>query len=208
VGSLARRLATLLVAVAIGAAPAPGALADGDPASDYLLSQQVFLPFDANVTAASSEKLAGVVRASNLDGYRIRVAVIGTRYDLGSVTALWEQPKTYARFLAAEIAFVYKGPLLVVMPNGVGFHAPGSATPAGYRAVAAVRVTPGTPGLMAAATSGVERLAAAHGVHVQPPALAAAAKHGRSNMLPIALGIVGAIAIAAAALFGFRRFGR
>lgn len=207
--SLHRR-ALLVTAIVAALACVPTALADGDPASDYLLSQQTFLPFDANIPAATSERLAGVVRNANQNGYRIRIAVIATRYDLGAVTALWKQPKTYASFLAAEIAFVYKGPLLIVMPNGLGFHAPGGATKAGYRELAGVRPAPGISGLMTAAVSGVEKLAAAHGIQARPPAAAPPTKRSHGNGTGILIAVVGGVvaAVLVLASFAYRRFAR
>jgi hypothetical protein len=204
-----RRGALVVTAIVAFFACVPTALADGDPASDYLISQQTFLPFDAKIPAASSEQLAGLVRNANKNGYKIRVAVIATRYDLGAVTALWKQPKTYASFLAAEIAFFYRGPLLIVMPNGLGFHAPKGATKAGYRSIAGVRPAPGASGLMTAAVSGVERLAAAHGVHAQPPAVAAAPKQSYGIDRIVIAVVVGLIAIVLVlGAFGYRRFSR
>jgi hypothetical protein len=205
------RCAAIVAAVLIAAVLLPAAIADGDPASDYLLSQQTFLPFDAKVPASSSEQLAGLVRNTNKKGYKIRVAVIATRYDLGAVTALWKQPKTYASFLAQEIAFVYKGPLLIVMPNGLGFHAPGGATKAGYRALASVRLAPGIAGLMTAAVSGVEKLAGANGIQARPPVAAAApakGNHGSSFVILFAV-VAGVIAVALIlGSFAYRRFSR
>jgi hypothetical protein len=204
------RCAAALAAAVLAAVVAPVALADGDPASDDLLSQQTFLPFDAKIPAATSEQLAGVVRDANKKGYRIRVAVIATRYDLGAVTALWKQPKTYASFLAQEIAFVYKGPLLIVMPNGVGFHAPGGATNAGYRTLAGVRPSHGISGLMTVAVSGVERLAAAHGVQARPPVAATPAKRSHGNGTVVLIAVVGGVIAAVLALgsFAYRRLSR
>ena len=46
--------------------------------------------------------------------------MIASPTDLGSVTELWRQPQNYARFLAQELSLLYRGPLLVVMPNGYG----------------------------------------------------------------------------------------
>ena len=46
--------------------------------------------------------------------------MIASSYDLGSITSLWRKPRTYARFLGAELQFVYKDRLLIVMPNGFG----------------------------------------------------------------------------------------
>ena len=46
--------------------------------------------------------------------------MIASQSDLGSVTALWRQPELYARFLDQELSLAYRGPVLIVMPNGVG----------------------------------------------------------------------------------------
>jgi len=109
-----------------------GAGADGDPASDYLLQQDVFLPYPAP-SAAAAQQLRSAVH-SLPTGSRVKVAVIASKQDLGSVPQLFGQPVKYAKFLALEIAFVYKGPLLVAMPVGLGFYAGGAATaPAGIR---------------------------------------------------------------------------
>ena len=99
---------------------APAALADGDPASDYLLTYQAFVPPDDGIPPAYANQLTELLTAERKAGYTIRVALIGTRYDMGSVVVLYRMPKQYARFLGQELFFVYKGRLLVVMPNGYG----------------------------------------------------------------------------------------
>lgn len=110
-------MALLALAFAVHAAPAR---ADGDPASDVLATQALFLPQDAAVPAGQAAQLAGLLRAAARDGYPVRVALIASKPDLGSVTELWLKPQLYARFLGQELGLVYKGPLLVVMPNGIG----------------------------------------------------------------------------------------
>ena len=50
-----------------------------------------------------------MLRDAKARGYEIRVALIASRYDMGSVGVLYRQPKRYARFLGQELAFVYKG---------------------------------------------------------------------------------------------------
>ena len=52
----------------------PAARADGDPASDYLLTQKVFFPFDFKVPAAKQQQLVALVDEANRAGYPIRVA--------------------------------------------------------------------------------------------------------------------------------------
>ena len=108
----------LALAMAGGAAPAQ---ADGDPASDVLTTQPLFLPQDAAIPAKQQAQLAGLLQEAARSGYPIRVAVVASSADLGSVTELWRQPQTYARFLGQELSLVYRGPLLVVMPDGFGF---------------------------------------------------------------------------------------
>jgi len=101
---------------------AASARADGDPASDVLVSQTLFLPQDAGVPANQQAQLDALLHAAQQSGYQIRVALIASPTDLGSVTELWRQPQNYARFLAQELSLLYRGPLLVVMPNGYGLY--------------------------------------------------------------------------------------
>ena len=119
-----RRLRQVAVALAILAlacdSSAAPASADGDPASDVLALQTLFLPQDAAVAASQQAQLSALLTAAKRRGYPIRVAIIASASDLGSVTALWHQPQTYARFLGQEL--IYRGPLLVVMPNGYGVY--------------------------------------------------------------------------------------
>jgi len=161
-----RLLAALVATIVAAAVAVGGARADGDPASDYLIAQQVFFPYDAKVPRESQQRLLAAVRSANEQGFRIRVALIWSDYDLGSVTALWKQPRRYARFLGAELAYSYKGRLLVVMPNGLGFNQPGRDPSAAYALLRRVRVTPTPGGLADAGTEAVRRLAAAAGITV------------------------------------------
>jgi hypothetical protein len=106
-----------------GALP-PVARGDGDPASDVLLSQSLFLPQDAGVPPSEQAQLGSLLAAADRAGYNLRVALIAGPADLGSVTALWRQPRNYARFLGQELSLNYTGALLVVMPSGYGFYRP------------------------------------------------------------------------------------
>jgi hypothetical protein len=160
-----RRL--LLVAVALFCVLAGTAHADGDPASDYLLGTQVFVPFDLKVPKSSQQELTSLVHDANRSGYTIRVALIGSAYDMGSVTSLWRKPKPYAKFLGTELTFVYKNRLLVVMPNGFGFNRPGHSTTNEYAALSKITIGPGAAGLLTAAEKGVQQLAAASGVTIK-----------------------------------------
>jgi hypothetical protein len=169
----ALRLAALVLAASCVAALAAGAArADGDPASDYLIVRPVFFPYDAKVPRAEQQKLLAAVHSADSQGFPIKVALIASSYDLGSVTALWRKPKLYAKFLSLEDSFYFKSRLLVVMPNGLGFHWPKHDSTAAYRVISNIPVTRSPAGLATAATTAVERLANASGVKVSTAAAA------------------------------------
>jgi len=109
------------------------ARANGDPASDYLLVQSTFLPFNAKVDPDVTARLSDTVREADRAGFRIKVAVIGSRYDLGTAFSLYNNAQKYAEFLGLELSFVYRGRLLVVMPNGYGYAVNGNPDPKASR---------------------------------------------------------------------------
>jgi hypothetical protein len=129
--------------------------------------------------------------------------VIGTRYDLGSVGALFRQPRRYAAFLGQELRFVYKGRLLVVMPHGLGVSRSGKAVPAD-QAIVRRLPPPGSPGAgpAVAATRAVVRLAAAAGVIVPVPPLSGGKRAPSSSQHRVVIAIVVAVILAALAVAG------
>jgi hypothetical protein len=182
----------LLAAVLAACAATPLAHADGDPASDYLYTQQVFIPFDIKSPVAAQGELHRTIAGANRSGFGIRVAIIGSAYDLGAVPSLWKKPQTYARFLGEELVFLYKQRLLVVMPNGFGFFWHGHDVTKEYETLAKISV--GTD-LVAAAHTAVVQLAAASGVNVEP-AQPPKSTASRDRLIII----LGSIAIVAAGL--------
>jgi len=101
------------------------ALADGDPASDVLITQTYYVPADANASAGQDGQLASLLRAADRAGLPIRLAVIPAKYDLGSAFGAWRRPQAYSEFLGYELSNSYKSALLIVMPNGFGLNWPG-----------------------------------------------------------------------------------
>jgi hypothetical protein len=202
-----RASALALLAVAFAAAMiASTARADGDPASDYLLTQKVFFPFDTKFPAKQQAEFAGLVEAANRAGFKIRVALIASSYDMGSVTTLYRKPRTYAPFLAAEIAFVYKQRLLVVMPNGFGFNWPHHPSKPAYAVLAKIPIRPGPTGLLDAARTAVKRLAAADGIKVTAPThVTTPGQRNSHDRLIIIAASVAALLLAVAARFALRR---
>ncbi len=145
------------------------ALADGDPASDYFPTVDIFVPLDRPAATNLQKDLDNLVFAAKRRGYVVKVAVIGSRTDLGAVSQLFGKPGTYAKFLGAEIRTFYTGRLLIVMPQGIG----GRNVPAGeLRALRAVKISAGSSDeLVRTGMAAVRAGAAAAGVKlpVIPP---------------------------------------
>jgi cytochrome oxidase Cu insertion factor (SCO1/SenC/PrrC family) len=115
-----RRVLPLLLALLSFLLPAV-AVADGDPGSDVLIYQSLFYGADDNVSPVQELRLGKLLSATITLHAPVRVAVIGRRDDLGTVTPLWERPAAYARYLGTELELAYSGRLVVVMPSGVAF---------------------------------------------------------------------------------------
>ena len=182
---------TVILALAAGSF-ATSARADGDPASDVLATQALFLPQDAGIPLAQQNQLTGLLGAAAGSGYQLRVAIVDSRTDLGSVTELWREPQTYARFLGQELSLVYHGPLLVIMPNGFGLVSLNPAVPANPSALAGVRIPAGGSGLGTVALTAIQRLAYASGHSVPiPAATATATAPGSGDTIPVIAFAVG-----------------
>jgi hypothetical protein len=195
-------LAALLVVTACLCAPA-AARANGDPASDYLLAQNVFLPFTTKIDNNEVQRLGALLRESQKAGFRIRVAVILGPSDLGTAFSLFGKPQKYAAFLGLELSFVYRGRLLVVMPNGYGYTINADPDP---KATAVLEKLPpagrdATKEVKAAIVA-VQRLAAAEGHRLAVPKGGGSASRDR---ITIAAGVTAVIALIAAFVLYRRR---
>ena len=163
------RLLASVLALALGVAAVlvVAAHADGDPASDFLLSQASFLsPYDGHVQKSEADRLNAMLESAKKQGFPLKVAVIVTRYDLGAVPILFKKPQTYAKFLAEEDYFIWKNELLVVMPNGYGIYRAKGTPPADTVVIAKlpkVNTTDGTQ-LVQAAQQAVAALARQRGI--------------------------------------------
>jgi hypothetical protein len=162
-----RRALVLALAVAL-LLPAV-ARADGDPASDVLYTGFVFFPFDVKFDSSLQSQLTQLTASAKEAGVPIRVAIIANRNDLGSVTALWQLPQKYAKFLAAELAFLYKGRLLIVMPNGFGFWNAGKPLAKELALLRTIPIPAGNDNLVKSAITAVEKLTAQAGHPVWAP---------------------------------------
>jgi hypothetical protein len=190
-----RRLALAALAIAVALSLPGGAHADGDPASDVLYTKSVFIPFNAPIPKAEVDRLQAVVAGARANGYPVKVALIGTASDLGSAYTLWGKPQQYAQFLGAELVFLYRGRLLVVMPNGYGFSRDGKPTTEAS-ALRGLKVSPGPVGLPESAVKAVTKLASAAGHPVTAPGKPKRKGSGSSNGLVIVIVVVVAVALA------------
>jgi hypothetical protein len=169
---LQRRVAAVGALLALVLVLAGTAGADGDPASDVLIGQNVFVPFPAppRKTVVSLNTAVAAVFAKR---HRIKVAVVATRNDLGSVPSLFNRPKAYAKFLGLELATVYVGPLLIVMPAGYGMYDSGRSTAAESRVLGKLPSPgPSADALTGAAAKAVRKLTAANALRskdIHPP---------------------------------------
>ena len=159
-----RRLA-LIAALALVAVPA--AHADADPASDILYTQRIYLPFfGQKVSPANATALKKVVDEAWSKGYKVKVALIATRNDLGGIFQLWQKPQTYADFLGRELVFLYKGLLITAMPDGIGVYHFKHSVANEKAVVQRIKVGTSADGLANTATLAVAKLAG-----LKPPPL-------------------------------------
>ena len=190
----------LVLAAALAGSAAGTARADGDPASDVLLSDNVFLSYQSPYGSAEGRALEALAKQAKEQGFPLRVAVITQIADLGSVGGLYGKAQRYADFLASEITFVYRGTLVVAMngkPGGFGVHGPG-ATPAARRALERMKLA--SSSLSAAelarqAAVAMQRVAAASGHHLATPTGAATKTKTSTRLLRLFL--IAALALAA-----------
>jgi hypothetical protein len=157
------RLAKVAVAILIGALVMVAvAFADGDPASDVLLGESVFYPYSPATSGTLERKLNAETAAAAKAHFPIKVALIASPVDLGTIPELFGKPQKYADFLDIEISFEGKQKLLVVMAAGYGVQGMGPGPTA-----AAPKLPPPagktSDDLAQAAITAVAKLAAADG---------------------------------------------
>jgi hypothetical protein len=203
------RLIVLVAACALLVFPA-AANADGDPASDVLLSQDVFFPYAPKTASRLRDALTGLLQRTRTSGYPMKVALIESPGDLGANGDLFDRPLDYANLLAQELRTLRHGNaggeelhLLVVMPSGfsgsgLGDRVDEALTPVQIEAAAQ------SDGLARAAIEAVARLASVngHSTPIPPEAkLVLAPRHESTKRSgPSALPFVLPLAVVAIAL--------
>jgi hypothetical protein len=199
VGSSIFRLAVVALVVA-WLAPAV-ARADGDPASDVLLGENVFYPYSPPTSAAIQKQLNAATTAAKRAHFPVKVALIGGPVDLGVIPSLFGKPQKYADFLDQEISFQTKQPLLVVMAAGYGLQGMDAQAQAAASSLAKPAGTQSNQ-LAQAAITAIGKLAAASGHPLQG---ADGGSDGGGSSKAVLVAILAAVAIAAAGSLIFVR---
>jgi hypothetical protein len=203
----ARIIGLFAVLLLAGTLFASGALADGDPASDTLLGENVFYPYAPPVAHAVQTALNAETANAKRDGFPIKVALIGRPLDLGVIPDLFGKPQAYASFLDQEISFQGQQALLVVMAAGYGTQ--GLPRAAAAAAAGLPKPAGSTPTQLAqAAIPAVSRIAAASGHPIKGvPGFghASNSSSGSGSSLPLIIGLAVAALVVSAALIALRR---
>jgi hypothetical protein len=207
---MAPRLASAACALLLAAMLIPAAaLADGDPASDVLLGQNVFYPYTPPVSKKVAATLNAETAAAKRAGFPLKVALIAAPTDLGVIPDLFGKPQKYADFLDQEISFVGKQRLLVVMAAGYGVQGLGARA---TLAAAALKRPAGktSTALATAAIAAVAQLAAASGHELTgaqgvPSTRASGGSGGSSSTVLVAVLAAGAVVVAGGLIILRRR---
>lgn len=206
-GRALRAIVALTAGVVVLATAAP-AQADGDPASDILLGEDVYFPY-APVSENYVTALTDLLAEAREKGFPVKVALIQSAADLGAYPQLFPLAQQYADLLYSELPQPRKPRhgveseqllrLLVVMPSGISGRNLGDKVD---QALADVEVAgDGSDDLARAALRAVPKLATANGVPMQVPAAAfeagsGAAEDGGTNPIvfigPLILVLLGA----------------
>lgn len=197
-----RPLQTLVALAALVAMLLPAtAWANGDPASDVLLTDNLFLPAQPP-SGDTVRRVREVIDRAREAGQPVRVAIIHTPRDLGSAANLFGHPREYAHLLGGELrdpaAHGGEGTqdaLIVVMPAGYGT----SNVPPGVdRELRSVELPAeaGPDELGAAAGYGVQELARGAGHPIE--ATFERPEAGGGGALTVVLVVVGLAALAGA----------
>jgi hypothetical protein len=202
----------LALTAAIFAGSGSTVMADIDPASDVLLLQDVFLPYQPKVCSQVSDALRNLTKSSKKAGFPVKVAVIASRNDLGGAANMFGQPQKYAQFLGNELG-VYapdvgrnftSQDLVVAMPQGLAVSKVGTNSAQAVNAVPAPR-TGDSNRLARAAFAAVPKLAQAAGHPVKAPKLGSGCSKSGSSSFVLIFGAPLAVLIVIGVFAGLRR---
>lgn len=168
----------------------PTARADGDPASDVLLVNSLYTPVAQKISPPVLKQLKDTIRSADASGFKIRVALILDRTDLGAVPQLLGHPREYVQLLSSELIYGWTGALIAVEPSGIGVRNVKPLAPAQHLVDGIAVAKPATSdGLARAAMVAIRKLAVANGHTLGTPAAAAStSSSSTSSTLLLAIG--------------------
>jgi hypothetical protein len=165
-----RSVKPLAVACALLLIAAPAARGDGDPASDVLAPQTVFYGSELDLKSQEAAQLPALLEeAKRAQGHETRVAVLTVPEDMGETQDLWGDQVNYGALLGSEVAYVYRGRLLIVMPTGYAMFHIGHSSVREQRVLDALP-PPAQPGdALPGAIKAIQAVAASEGVRLTVP---------------------------------------
>jgi hypothetical protein len=164
----------LALACALGLVCTPAARADGDPASDVLPSQTVFYGSELDLKSKAAAQLPALLdEAKQAQGHETRVAILTAPEDMGEIQDLWEDQVSYGPLLGSEVAYVYRGRLLIVMPSGYAMFHIGHSSVREQRVLDKLPAPAQPADMLPGAMKAVQALAAAEGKRLRIPDVAA-----------------------------------
>jgi hypothetical protein len=179
------------------------ARADGDPASDILYGDNVFLSLVSPQVNAKGKVLEELTVAAAQRGLPLKVAVVQAPTDLGVVPQLFGHAAEYAKFLRSEITLgSWKGTLIVVMngePGGVAVAGPAARQASARVALLSVPANASLDQLGDVAIAAVHAVAASRRVRL-PAVQVRSSSHGGGEGLLLDGIVVGAAVLIAAGL--------
>ena len=191
-----RAFAAAALLALLMAAPAR---ADGDPASDILYGDNVFLSLVSPQVNAKGKVLEELTAAAAQRGLPLKVAVVKAPTDLGVVPQLFGRAAEYAKFLRTEITFGrWKGTLIVVMngkPGGVAVAGPAARQASARVGLMSVPANASLDQLGDVAIAAVKAVAASR--RVQLPAVQQHSSSHGGGLLLDGIVVAGAVFIAA-----------
>ena len=98
-----RAIPIALAATAAALALAPVAAAHGDPASEELGTDDVFLSLDPPASTPTGRQLEALATAARRHTFALKIAVVPRRKDLGAQLQYFRHPDAYARYLQREL---------------------------------------------------------------------------------------------------------
>jgi hypothetical protein len=175
-------LALLAAAVTLGIVAT--AVADVDPASDVLLLDNAYFPYQPRVCTQLRNGIDRLTADSKRAGYPVKVALIASATDLGGIPQEFGRQQEYAEFLENEIGRQTHSVVLAAMPGGLGL-APPNRPEAGVIDKISIPNNADSNRLARAVIDAIPRLAQAAGKTVKKPNVGSACttKSGSSALI-------------------------